>query len=103
MKAAPGVAGASSEIGFDSITWPSYVKRTKREARLTTIATKKGLFDFPRILVKLQGRSIANDWQRWQLKQKFAIVHGKIWAVDVNPSLSSSSHIPKHLGTPQSG
>jgi hypothetical protein len=34
-------------------------------------------------------RSVASDWQRWWLKQNFAIVYGKTKAVDVNPSLSA--------------
>jgi len=33
----------------------------------------------------MQLRSVANDWYRWQLKQKFAIAYGKTKAVDVNP------------------
>lgn len=43
----------------------------------------------------MQLRSVASDWQRWQLKQKFATVHGKTKAVDVNPSLSARFLNPK--------
>lgn len=65
------------------------VEWTKREAGLTTIATKKCPIYFSIDIGKMQVRSVANDWQRWQLKQKFAIVDGKTKAVDVNPSLSA--------------
>jgi hypothetical protein len=58
-------------------------------AKMTTTATKKCPIYFSIDIGKMQVRSVASDWQRWQLKQKFAIVHGKTKAVDVNPSLSA--------------
>jgi len=64
---------------------------------MTTSATRKCPIYFSIDIGKMQVRSVANDWWRWQLEQKFAIVYGKTKAVDVNPSLSASAFQANHL------